>query len=185
MSKSCLTLGSLAALGLGVALAQEPTSVECEETGRSGGRPVQVCDVRELTSPATGSLSIVDRTNGDIKVRAWDRDEVHVRAVVRATARDLEVAREIAASVVISEGNTLRASGPEWRGNQGWKEWGRNQSWTVDFDVQVPRETELTVSAVIACPALRRSDALRTKASTTAGSKCVPSPSTINSTARS
>jgi hypothetical protein len=100
---------------------------------------VQVCDVRELTSPATGSLSIVDRTNGDISVRAWDRDEVHVRAVVRAGARDREVAREIAASVVVSEGNTLRASGPEGR---------RNQFWTVDFDVQVPRETALAVSAV-------------------------------------
>ena len=148
MSKSHLILGSLAALGLGVALAQEPTSAECEQNGRSGSRHVQVCDVRELTLPATGSLSIVDRTNGDISVRAWDRDEVHVRATVRASARDLEVAREIAASVVISEGNTLRASGPEWKGKQGWTEWRRNESWTVDYEVQLPRETELTVAAV-------------------------------------
>jgi len=144
MSRSLarVTLGSLAALGLGVALAQNPA--ECDENGRDRGRHVEVCEVRELTFPATGSLSIVDRTNGDINVSAWDRDEVHVRALVRATARDLEVAREIVASVVISEGNRLRASGPEGRGNQGWG----NQSWTVDYDVQVPRETELTVSAV-------------------------------------
>jgi DUF4097 and DUF4098 domain-containing protein YvlB len=141
MSKSLdrVTLGSLAALGLGVALAQEPTAAECEENGRGRGRQVQVCDVREFTSPATGSLSIVDRTNGDINVRAWDRNEVHVRALVRATARDVELAREIAASVVVSEGNRLRASGPEGR---------RNQSWSVDYEVQVPRETELTVSTV-------------------------------------
>lgn len=143
------TLGSLATLGIGVALAQQPTAAECDENGRGRGRHVQVCEVREFTFSATGSLSIVDRTNGDISVRAWDRDEVHVRAVVRATARDLEVAREIAASVVISEGNRLRASGPEGRGNQGWgnQGWG-NQSWTVDYDVQVPRETELTVSGI-------------------------------------
>jgi hypothetical protein len=141
-------LVSLAALGLGVALAQEPNPAECGENGRDRGRHVQVCDVRELTSPATGSLSIVDRTNGDIHVRAWNGDAVHVRAVVRATARDLEAAREIAASVVISEGDTLRASGPELRGNHSWAEWKRNQSWTVDYDVQVPRETELTVAAV-------------------------------------
>jgi hypothetical protein len=148
MSKSLarLTLGSLTTLGLGVALAQDPTNSECEENGR--GRHVQVCDVRELTFLATGSLSIVDRTNGDISVRAWDRDEVYVRALVRATARDLEVAREIAASVVVSEGETLRASGPEWRGNQSWAEWRGNESWTVDYDVRLPRETELTVSAV-------------------------------------
>jgi hypothetical protein len=133
------TLGSLATLGLGVALAQEPTTAECEENGRDRGRHIEVCELRELTFPATGSLSIVDRTNGDISVRAWDRDEVHVRAWVRATARDLEVAREIVASVVIPEGDRLRASGPEWRGNQ---------SWTVDYDVQVPRETELTVSGI-------------------------------------
>jgi DUF4097 and DUF4098 domain-containing protein YvlB len=138
------TLGSLATLGLVVAVAQEPTSGECEENGRGRGRRVQVCDVRELTSPATGSLSIVDRTNGDISVRVWDRDEVHVRAVVRATARDLEAAREIAASVVISEGNRLRASRAEERDNHGWS----NESWTVDYDVQVPRETELTVTAI-------------------------------------
>jgi hypothetical protein len=143
-----MTLGSLAVLGLGVALAQEPPSAECEENGGSRGRLVQVCDVRELTSSATGSLAIVDRTNGDIHVRAWDRDEVHVRAVVRATARDVEAAREIAASVVISEGDSLRASGPEWRGNRSWAEWRGNQSWTVDYDVQVPRETELTVAGV-------------------------------------
>jgi DUF4097 and DUF4098 domain-containing protein YvlB len=141
MSKSLarVTLGSLAAVGLGVALAQEPNSAGCDRNGRGRGRHVQVCDVREFTSPATGSLSIVDRTNGDISVRAWDRNEVHVRALVRATARDLEVAREIAASVVISEVDRLRASGPEGRGNQ---------SWSVDYDVQVPRETELTVSTV-------------------------------------
>jgi hypothetical protein len=144
MSKSLarVTLGSLAALGLGVALAQDPA--ECDENGRDRGRRVEVCEVRELTFPATGSLSIVDRTNGNITVRVWDRNEVHVRALVRATARDLEVAREIAASVVISQGNRLRASRPEGQDNQGWG----NQSWTVDFDVQVPRETELTVSAI-------------------------------------
>lgn len=143
MSKSRVTLGSLAVLGLGVALAQEPNPAECDGDGRDRGRYVEVCDVREFASPATGSLSIVDRTNGDIRVRAWDRDEVHVRAVVRATARDLEVAREIVASVVLSEGDTLRAAGPErqqsWRGGQ-W--------WTVDYDVQVPPETKLTVAAI-------------------------------------
>lgn len=148
MSKSLarVTLGSLAALGLGVALAQDPA--ECDENGRDRGRHVEVCEVRELAFPATGSLSIVDRTNGDINVSAWDRDEVHVRALVRATARDLEVAREVVASVVISEGDRLRASGPEGRGNQGWGWWGNQQSWTVNYDVQVPRETELTVSTV-------------------------------------
>ena len=133
------TLGSLAALALGAALAQEPNLAECDGNGAGRGRHVLACDVRELTFPATGSLSIVDRTNGDISVRVWDGNEVHVRALVRATARDLEAAREIAASVVISAGNRLRASGPEGR---------RNESWTVDFDVQVPRETDLEVSAV-------------------------------------
>src|SRR5688572_24663870 len=143
-SLSRATLGALAMQGLGVALAQEPNPAECDGNGRGRGRSVQVCDVREFTSPATGSLSIVDRTNGDISVRAWDRDEVHVRALVRATARDLEAAREIVASVVISEGNRLRASGPEGQGNQ----WRGNQWWTVDYDVQVPRGTELTVAAI-------------------------------------
>ena len=66
-------------------------------------------------------------------------------AVVRATARDLEAAREIVASVLISEGDTLRASGPEGRGNQ-W--WGGGQWWTVDYDVQVPPSTKLTVAAI-------------------------------------
>jgi DUF4097 and DUF4098 domain-containing protein YvlB len=42
----------------------------------------------------------------------------------------------------------LRAAGPEWRGNQGWADWRRNESWTVDYDVQVPRDTALTVAAV-------------------------------------
>src|SRR5688572_18743675 len=143
-SLSRATLGALAMQGLGVALAQEPNPAECDGNGRGRGRSVQVCDVREFTSPATGSLSIVDRTNGDISVRAWDRDEVHVRAWVRATARDLEAAREIVASVVISEGNRLRASGPEGQGNP----WRGNQWWTVDYDVQVPRGTELTVTAI-------------------------------------
>lgn len=147
MSKSVarVTLGLLAALEAGVALAQEAGQelAGCGDDGRGWGRRALACDVREFTSPATGSLSIIDRTNGDIRVRAWDGDEVHVRAVVRATARDLEVAREIAASVVISEGDRLRASGPE--GQQGWR---GNQWWSVDYDVQVPRATELTVAAV-------------------------------------
>jgi hypothetical protein len=145
MSKSFgrAALGSLAALALGVAFAQEPDPAECEEDGRAWGRRALACDVREFTSPATGSLSIIDRTNGDIRVRAWDRDEVHVRATVRAAARDLEAAREIVASVVVSQLDTLRASGPE-----GERWWRGNQWWTVDYDVEVPRETELTVAAV-------------------------------------
>jgi hypothetical protein len=145
MSKSFgrAALGSLAALPLGVALAQEPDPAECEEDGRGGGRQALACDVREFTSPATGSLSIVDRTNGDIRVWAWDRDEVHVRATVRAGARDLEVAQELVASVVVSQRDTLRASGPE-----GQRTWRDNQWWTVDYDVKVPRGTELTVAAV-------------------------------------
>jgi putative adhesin len=138
------TLASLAALTPGVALAQEPNPAGCDDD-RGWGRRAVACDVRELTFPATGSLSIVDRTNGDISVRAWDGGEVHVRAVVRANARDLEAAREMVANVVISEGDTLRASGPEGRGNQ-W--WGGGQWWTVDYDVQVPPSTNLTVAAI-------------------------------------
>jgi hypothetical protein len=136
-------LAALATLGLGDALAQEPSPAQCDENGRGRGRQVEVCEVREVTFRGTGSLSIVDRTNGAISVRAWDEDEVQVRAVVRATARDLEAARELAASVIISEGNTLRASGPE---AQQW--WRGGAWWTVDYDVQVPRATELEVATV-------------------------------------
>ena len=49
MSKSFgrATLVSLAALTLGVALAQEPNPAGCDEDGRGWGRRALACDVRK------------------------------------------------------------------------------------------------------------------------------------------
>ena len=70
--------------------AQDP---ECDERigwwgrWRSGPR-AHVCEIRELTLPASGALAVDASPNGGISVTGEDRTDLQVRAVLQAWGRD-------------------------------------------------------------------------------------------------
>lgn len=98
------------------------------------------CEIRETTVAATGAYRVNARPNGNVIVRSWDRQEVLVRAHVSAHAPNERSAREIASQIEVSaERGGASSSGPRV---------GRNEGWSVSFEVFAPRGTNLTLESV-------------------------------------
>ena len=74
-----------------------------------------------------------------MQVTGWDRDEISVRARIQVTARSERDARDIAESIRIDDGDVLRADGP--------RRLGRNENWSVTYEIMVPRRTDLQLQA--------------------------------------
>jgi hypothetical protein len=99
------------------------------------------CEVRELTLPSSGSLSVDASPNGGIKVEGAPRYDVHVRARIQATATSEERARQIASGVRVQPvGDRLEAEGPTGL--------GRRESWSVSYELTVPMQMSLALKTV-------------------------------------
>jgi DUF4097 and DUF4098 domain-containing protein YvlB len=97
------------------------------------------CEVREATLPGTNPLDVDAGTNGGIRVRGWDRADVLVRTKIAAYAESDAEARQLASGVrVDTSGGRVRADGPAATGGR--------QSWSVSFEIQVPRTLQLTLN---------------------------------------
>jgi DUF4097 and DUF4098 domain-containing protein YvlB len=134
--------GSLV-LGLataGTLTAQQSSQEWLEQCQRNRGNRVNHCEVRESTVTSTGSFSVDARPNGGISVRSWDRPDVLVRARVQASAGDARRAQAIASEIDVS----TRAGGTSSRGPRT----GRNEGWSVSYEVFVPRTTNLSLTSV-------------------------------------
>ena len=97
------------------------------------------CEERQLTLDARRTLRVDGRQNGGVQVSGWDRDEIRVVARVQVNARSEREARDIAHDVRISDGDVLRADGPS--------RLGRNEHWSVSYEIMVPRRTDLQLEA--------------------------------------
>lgn len=100
------------------------------------------CEARELTIDADWETITVDACmNGGIKVEGWKRDEIRIRAKMRAWAPDEDEAREILEKIEINtSGETIRASGPKLRGN--------NRGWAVSYELMVPHSSNLSLETM-------------------------------------
>ena len=129
-----------ALLAASAANAQDDSGCDEERWGGWRGRPVErVCEVRELTLPAGGTLSVDARQNGSIRVEGENRRDVAVRAIVYAWGRDEAEAESIASAVNVRTDSEVRAEGPSREGRSGW---------SVSYRVLVPRETDLNLETV-------------------------------------
>ena len=98
----------------------------------------RACDVREYTLPAS-PLTVDAGRNGGIRVEAWDRNEILIRAVVSANSRREEDARQLASEVQVEAGSgRVSARGPTTSG----RTW-----WSVSYRINVPRQNDLDLSA--------------------------------------
>ena len=94
-------------------------------------------ELREMTVPASGNLTVGGGRNGGIRVRGENRSDVLVRACVQTWADTDADAKALASSVRISSGSEIRAEGPEQR---------ENNNWGVSFEILTPRNTNLDLS---------------------------------------
>jgi hypothetical protein len=112
---------------------------ECDEQswwGWRNGPRGHVCEVREVTVPAGGVLTVDAGQNGSISVTGEDRRDVRVRAMVHAWGADEAEAQRIAGGVNVRTDGSLRAEGPEQRGRVGW---------SVSYEIFTPRDIDLSL----------------------------------------
>ena len=119
--------------------AQEWKVVEDPEWCDEGSWNVDLCEVREITLPATDAPVDVDGgRNGGIAVHGWDKKEILLQAQVQVRDVDDEDAAAFASRIRIATAGTIEAEGPEHeRGGP---------SWSVSYRLRVPRETSLVLA---------------------------------------
>ncbi|HEY5416451.1 MAG TPA: DUF4097 family beta strand repeat-containing protein [Gemmatimonadaceae bacterium] len=126
------------------AFAQKSRSAErwlddCRSGHYSGDRDrEQYCDVREQTIPARSQLRVDGRENGGIEIIGSDRKDILVISKIQAQAGSESDAKDIAGEIRIDIGDEIRADGPSTR----WR-----SSWSVSYEIQVPRKINLDLSA--------------------------------------
>jgi hypothetical protein len=110
----------------------------CRDARRS-----DVCEVREETLPNLKVVDLDARGNGGVSVRGWDRPDVHVRARIIVFADSDAEAKQIASEIrLVTTGGRIRAEGPS-RERNSW----RDRGWSVSFELEVPRNSEMRVDA--------------------------------------
>jgi DUF4097 and DUF4098 domain-containing protein YvlB len=120
------------------AQAPEPR-MQCDDGGwgrwNGWGRSERFCEIREMTVPATGSLSVEGGPNGGIRViGSNERRDVLVRAMVQAWGDDEDEARETARQIVVRAEGEITATGPERNDDRRW---------SVSYEIFTPRNTDL------------------------------------------
>jgi DUF4097 and DUF4098 domain-containing protein YvlB len=111
----------------------------CRDSRGWGDRSERFCEVRDFTVAAVKSLVVDGRTNGGVTVHGWDQSNIQVLAMIQTQADDEDEARALAKDVAVSTSNgKIQAEGPSTR---------RRQSWSVSYEIWVPRHTDLELSA--------------------------------------
>ena len=110
----------------------------CADRNNSGDR-ARHCEMREDTIGGANPLDVDAGRNGGIRVRGWDRGDVLVRTRIESYAdTDADARRLVAGVRVETAGGRVRAEGPD-TGN-------RDESWSVSFEISVPRNAMLTLN---------------------------------------
>jgi DUF4097 and DUF4098 domain-containing protein YvlB len=115
-------------------LAAQDKQLTCDHQG--WGDRAHYCEMREQSIPSAGRLEIDGRQNGGVSVKSWDRADVLVRSQVTAQGETDADARASVAQVIIhAAGAQVSADGPS------------GKSWTVSYEVFVPRQIDLDLKA--------------------------------------
>lgn len=112
---------------------------DCDDNW-SDRRREHFCEVRESRMRVPQRQLLVDGgDNGGVSFYGWDRDEVLVRAMIRATGESRRDAEELARAVRIDvSDDRIRAEGPSTR--------NRYSDWSVSYEVMVPRRINLAAN---------------------------------------
>jgi len=135
----CLACGSVVAQrGEREDRSKEDRGLSCNDNW-GGDRPSH-CVMKEQMVAATGGTITVDgRMNGGVTVKGWDRNEIFVRARIQTQANTDAEAQALAGQIRIETGGAnIFAEGPETKGRQ---------SWSVSFEVSVPKNSNLSLKA--------------------------------------
>lgn len=135
LRRSALILMLTTATALSV-FADQDKSMACRDDWNNDRQSTH-CEIKEQTLPATGLISVDGRQNGGVSVKGWDRNEILVRAKIQTAAPSQAEADAIAGQISIqTAGAKIFATGPEN---------GRGHSWSVSYEIFVPRRSDLSL----------------------------------------
>ena len=86
----------------------------------------------------------LENLNGKIEVRTWEREEVRVRALIKATGRYTEEVEEILGALKIRIEQTDNRL--EIYSDHPRKEWGWGRSLSVSYELTVPKRIDLDLN---------------------------------------
>jgi hypothetical protein len=108
----------------------------CNNNNWSSGDKVSFTDLREITVPASGSITVDGGQNGGIAVKGEDRGDILVRACIQSWGKTEDEARAIAGNIKIGTGGTIKAENSS-----------EEKGWSVSYQILVPRTTDLNLTA--------------------------------------
>lgn len=108
----------------------------CTNNNWSSDEKVSISDLREMTIPASGSITVDGRQNGGINVKGEERSDIVVRACVQSWGKTDEAARAVAANIKIGTSGTIRAESSDG-----------DKDWFVSYQILAPRATNLNLKA--------------------------------------
>jgi len=113
--------------------------MDCNNNRWGNSRDESYCETKNFTVAAAKALTADGRQNGGIVVHGWDRNEIQVVAMIQTQSGTEAEAQALAKEVkVLTDGASIRAEGPQT---------GRRESWSVSYEIWVPRRTELRLMA--------------------------------------
>jgi DUF4097 and DUF4098 domain-containing protein YvlB len=119
-----------------VAAFAQTKSLTCDGNNNHRDRMVAACEVREQTVAYGGRMTIDGGTNGGVSVKGWDGGSVLIRSRVETFGVDDNAAKMVASQIHVDwSAGMVKASGPE--------SGPRDQSWSVSYEVFVPRNADL------------------------------------------
>ena len=107
----------------------------CSQNNWSNGDKVSFKELREVTVAATGNLNVDGGRNGGVSVKGEDRSDVLVRACVQAWGTSEAEAKSLASGIRIDTASVIKA------------ESSLDENWGVSFEIRVPRNTNLELTA--------------------------------------
>jgi hypothetical protein len=110
----------------------------CSNNNWGSDNKVSFADLREMTVPAGGTITVDAGRNGGVSVKGEDRNDVLVRACVQTWGTTEEAARAVAGSVRIGTNGVIKADGPG----------GDDQGWSVSYQIVAPRASNLKLNAI-------------------------------------
>lgn len=118
-------------------------SLSCDNNNNGNDRQSRSCEMREQTIAYGGRLTVDGGTNGGVSIKGWDNGSVLVRSRVEAWGADDNSAKLIVSQIHVDwSAGQVKASGPDTERNQNG---GRNQGWSVSYEVFVPRNADLSL----------------------------------------
>lgn len=93
-----------------------------------------VSELREVTIPAGGTITVDGQQNGGISIKGEDRSDILVRACVQAWSENSENAKSKLAGIKINTAGTIKAEGAD-------------DKWSVSFELRVPRSSNVNLTA--------------------------------------